>query len=168
MSKSIVVSNIAVYSVSHGLVDATCAAVLFEIGAAGLAEPQAFFQFVVLYNVLAFSTQPLFGLLADTYRLSRHSAVLGLLLVAASTLLLPLPLLAVLSAAIGNALFHVGGGITSLSLASGRAALPGIFVAPGALGLTIGILVGKSGAFTAWPFLLLLLGSALLVLLVPA
>jgi len=70
-------------------------------------------------------------------------------------------------AGIGNALFHVGGGAINLELASGKAALPGIFVAPGALGLMIGILIGKSGHFIALPFILLLMGSAILILRIP-
>jgi FSR family fosmidomycin resistance protein-like MFS transporter len=70
-------------------------------------------------------------------------------------------------AGIGNALFHVGGGAISLELAHGKAALPGIFVAPGALGLMIGIWIGKGGYFIAWPFILLLMGSAVLILRLP-
>ncbi|MBN1428102.1 MAG: hypothetical protein JXB07_06930 [Anaerolineae bacterium] len=95
------------------------------------------------------------------------SAVLGMVLVAASTLLVQFPLPAALVAGIGNALFHVGGGVTILNLASGKATLPGIYVAPGALGLTTGILIGKGGYFIAWPFILLLMASAMLIMRIP-
>jgi FSR family fosmidomycin resistance protein-like MFS transporter len=42
-----------------------------------------------------------------------------------------------------------------------RATYPGIFVAPGALGLTLGILIGKGGHFLLWPILsaLIIAGS---------
>lgn len=167
MNEKIVWSNISVYSVSHALVDATCAAILLAIVARAQAAPQDLFQMVVLYNVLAFATQPVFGLLVDTFKIPVGSAVLGILLVAAATLCLPFPFLAALVAGIGNALFHVGGSVVSLNLAPGKAALPGIYVAPGALGLMIGTLIGRGGHLVAWPLVLLLLGSALLILTVP-
>jgi FSR family fosmidomycin resistance protein-like MFS transporter len=122
---------------------------------------------VLIYDVIAFSTQPLFGLLVDRFRTPAQAAALGILLVAAATILTPIPLLAAMIAGVGNAVFHVGGGVVSLNLAPGRATLPGVYVAPGALGLTLGIMIGKSGDFVAWPFVLLLLVSAALILLIP-
>jgi FSR family fosmidomycin resistance protein-like MFS transporter len=167
MSNKTILSNISVYSLSHALVDAACAAVVFAIVVSNRDVSQNLFQLVVIYNVLAFSTQPVFGLLVDTFKVPAYSAALGVLLIAASTLLLPSPLLAVLTAGIGNALFHVGGGAVSLNLAAGKATLPGIYVAPGALGLMIGTLIGKGGYFIAWPFILLLVGAAVLILRIP-
>jgi hypothetical protein len=167
MNKKIVWSNITAYSLAHGLVDAACAAVLFAMLASGRTDPQTMVQLILIYNVIAFSTQPLFGLLVDKFKAPAQTAAAGILLVAASTLMLPVPLLAAVIAGLGNAVFHVGGGVVSLDLAPGKATLPGIYVAPGALGLTLGILIGKSGGFTAWPFLLLLLGAAALILLLP-
>lgn len=168
MNNKTTLSNIAVYSVSHALVDAACAATLFAIVVSSPGESQSLFQFILLYDVLAFSTQPVFGLVADTFKLPVYSAVLGILLVAGSTLLLPFPFPAAIMAGIGNALFHVGGGVVSLNLAPGKAALPGIYVAPGALGLMVGTLIGKGGDFIAWPFILLLVVSAIFILRVPA
>jgi FSR family fosmidomycin resistance protein-like MFS transporter len=171
MRKKHLLLNISAYSLAHALVDAACAAVVFGSGAASLAPAQGgaqnLFQLILIYDVIAFSTQPVFGLLVDRFKAPAQLAAVGILLVAASTLVMSVPLLAALTAGIGNAIFHVGGGSVSLDLAPGKAALPGIFVAPGALGLTIGILVGKSGGFTAWPFLLLLLGSAAFILAIP-
>jgi MFS transporter, FSR family, fosmidomycin resistance protein len=168
MSKKVILSNISVYSLAHALVDAACAATLFAIVALDQGNSQNLFQLIIIYDIIAFSTQPVFGLLVDKFKLPAWAAALGLLLVAASTLMIQLPVLAALTAAIGNAIFHVGGGVVSLNLAPGKAALPGIYVAPGALGLMIGTLIGKSGGFIAWPFLLLLLGSAVLILSIPA
>jgi len=56
----------------------------------------------------------------------------------------------------GNALFHLGAGTLSLNLTPGRASAPGVFVAPGALGLAIGIYLGNTGQFSIWPCLVLL------------
>ncbi len=166
MNGKTVVSNLSVYGLTHALVDAACIATLFAIVARDPTNPQSAFL-IIFYNVLAFATQPLFGLLADRFNAPVHAAVWGTLLVAAATLVLPLPLLAVGITGIGNALFHVGGGVISLKLADGKAALPGIYVAPGALGLALGLWIGKSGHFVAWPFILLLLAAAGLMVKLP-
>ncbi len=129
-----ILGNISTYCLTHALVDATCAATLFAIAALGQHKPHLLFYMIVLYNVVAFATQPLFGLAVDTFDLPVTAAVAGALLVAAATLLLSVPFLTALITGVGNALFHVGGGVVSLQLASGRATLPGIYVAPGALG----------------------------------
>src|SRR5512134_3394607 len=104
MNKNIIVINMLAYGLSHALVDATCAATLFAIAALGQTGPQEIFYFVVFYNVLAFSTQPILGLLVDIFKVPVYAAVLGILLVALSTLFLQSPFLAALIAGIGNAL----------------------------------------------------------------
>jgi MFS transporter, FSR family, fosmidomycin resistance protein len=167
MSKQVILSNITVYSAAHALVDAACAATLFAIVALGRDSSQVLFQIVIIYDVIAFSTQPVFGLLVDKRKAPAQAAALGILLVAASTLMVQAPILAAVTAGIGNAIFHVGGGVVSLNLAPGKATLTGIYVAPGALGLTVGIMIGKSGGYIAWPFILLLLVSAALILGIP-
>ncbi len=161
MDRRDLLNNISAYSLSHALIDATCAAVLFAIVALDQQPAHHLFYMIVLYDVIAFATQPLFGLAVDTFDLPVPAAVVGTLLVGGATLLLPIPFLAALIAGVGNALFHVGGGVVSLRLASGKAALPGIYVAPGALGLMIGTWIGTGGHFIAWPFILMLLASAL-------
>ena len=167
MSRKNLLGNIAAYSVAHALVDGACAALLFAIIASGRNDLQNLVQFVLIYDVIAFSTQPIFGLLVDALEAPAQMAAVGIVLVAASILMMRVPLLAVVTAGIGNAVFHIGGGFVSLNLAPGKATLPGIYVAPGALGLTIGIMIGKNGGFVAWPFILLLLVSASLILGLP-
>ncbi|MBV7276085.1 hypothetical protein I6U48_24655 [Clostridium sp. PL3] len=44
---------------------------------------------------------------------------------------------ALIISGLGNAFFHVGGGVIILNLRPGKASLPGIYVAPGAMGLLI-------------------------------
>jgi FSR family fosmidomycin resistance protein-like MFS transporter len=168
MRKTVVFGTISIYSMAHALVDAACVATLFSILPSSSADrPQVLFQSILVYNVIAFSTQPVIGILADYFKKPAFWAVAGILLVAAATLLLQAPLWAAVFAGLGNALFHIGGGITSLNLARGRAALPGIFVAPGALGVAAGLWIGKGGYFTAWPFILLLAVSAVIILMLP-
>jgi FSR family fosmidomycin resistance protein-like MFS transporter len=69
------------------------------------------------------------------------------------------PLAISIAAGLGNALFHLGGGLDTLNDSSRRAAALGVFVSPGALGLFIGTLWGKGSAV---PLLLAPAGSLLL------
>ena len=151
------VTNLSVYGATHAVVDASCAALVLSHLSSGRVEARYFALLIVLYNTLAFGSQPLIGLISDRLKISYKTAVAGCVLTAVSTLLYTYPLISVLMAGLGNALFHVGGGITSLNLFKGKAAAPGIFVAPGALGLMIGTLIGKDGSFTAATFAVLLL-----------
>jgi hypothetical protein len=59
-------------------------------------------------------------------------------------------------ASIGNALFHIGGGVINLFVTPKRAVSLGIFIAPGDIGLWAGIYLGNNGFF-AMPLLALLL-----------
>lgn len=56
-------------------------------------------------------------------------------------------------AGVGNALIYVGAGAITLHVKPGHATAPGLFVAPGALGLAAGIYLGKSGHILTWFFL---------------
>jgi FSR family fosmidomycin resistance protein-like MFS transporter len=161
MKNKVILTNISVYAITHGLIDATCASLLFAIFFLNMLEFQSFVYLLILYNVLAFALQSPFGLLIDKIKIPVHSAVIGTLLVAVSTLFINLPFVAVSIAGIGNALFHIGGGVISLNLIPKKATIPGIYVAPGALGLMIGTLIGKGGYFIAWPFISLLFLSAI-------
>jgi MFS transporter, FSR family, fosmidomycin resistance protein len=167
MSKKKLWLNMTAYSLAHGLVDAACAAALFASVTTNRDYPANMYQLILIYDVIAFSTQPVFGLLVDTIQAPAMMAAVGMLLVASAMLMMRAPLLAMLTAGIGNAVFHVAGGYVSLNLAPGKATLPGIYVAPGALGLTIGVMIGKSGGFVAWTFLLMLVGLAALILAIP-
>ncbi|MFH1182332.1 MAG: hypothetical protein V1702_05210 [Candidatus Woesearchaeota archaeon] len=163
MDNRVVITNIAIYSLTHALVDAACAAIIFTIFFLNLLELQIFVYLVILYNVLAFALQSPFGLLADKMKVPVQSAIIGALAVAGSIFFINQPFVAASIAGVGNALFHVGGGIISLNLIPKKATIPGIYVAPGALGLMIGVLIGKGGHFVGWPFIVLLLLSAIIM-----
>jgi len=53
-----------------------------------------------------------------------------------------------------------------LNLTPKKATAPGIYVAPGALGLLVGTLLGKSGQFIVWPFILILAVLCLLMFVI--
>ncbi|HUI91624.1 MAG TPA: hypothetical protein VLX68_05175 [Chitinivibrionales bacterium] len=149
--------TLGIYSCSHGAVDATCAALAFGMVQVYPLTSSQFITFIIIYNLLAFGTQPLFGWLADLIRDYRLTALAGMGLTALSLIAMRIhPALAIVMAGTGNAMFHVGGGAVSLAISPHRATAPGIFVAPGAIGIFIGAMVGRSGPVAAWPFLVIL------------
>ena len=135
-------------SLAHLLVDGLCAATVFgPVAAAGDIS-----GLVLLYNTLAFSTQCLVGLAAD--RIGRHgpAAAAAMALVVLGFALPVPPWLRICLVGGGNSLFHVAGGVMVMERSGGKAGPLGVFVAPGAVGLTLG---------TLWP----VLGTAFAILL---
>ena len=171
LSTSLITKNLLAYSGAHLLVDGTCAALVFSLSALSLVSASIFVGFIVLYDILAFATQPFFGLLIDRLRLAVATSSFGSVLVVLAVpigLILHLPFCAVVIAGIGNALFHLGGGTIAFNLSPRKATMPGLFVAPGTIGLFLGTLVGKTAAMFVWPFAVVLLIFAALILLVEA
>ena len=152
------------YSIIHGIIDLCCAVIVFSTLLYHGYNVKDVFIFVVTYNIIAFGLQAPFGYLVDKYQVPRESAFIGCILVLSSFFLFNIPPLVVILSGLGNAFFHVGGGSISLNFNPTKATAPGIFVAPGALGLTIGVLIGKSGSFISWPFVLLLIASCLFII----
>ena len=152
---------LALYSASHFWVDLSCAFLVFRT----LAGTPDFMLCLLLYNFCAFALQMPFGLLAD--RLDRNGAVAaagcGLIALA---YLVPVPAMAAVTAGVGNALFHLGGGIDVLNRSRERAWALGVFVSPGALGLFLGTLWGKGNTPGLWavPAVLVLLAGMILAL----
>lgn len=165
MNKTII-SNLGVYSFGHALIDAVSAAVVFSIGILNNLPAQEIVLLIITYNVIAFSLQALIGFAVDTFRFPKLAAIIGCVLAGISTLTIGFPWLTVILVGLGNAFFHVGGGVISLNLNPGKATFPGIFVSTGAIGLLIGVLIGKSGNFNAVPFILLLLFLVIAIKLV--
>lgn len=146
----------AAYSVMHFLVDFICAWAMFGFF---LSDEGAYLN-ILIYNFCAFALQMPLGTLLDLARrragerlknwLAPICAALGTALTVAGALTNPLLL------GLGNALFHVGGGldVTAADFADHRGGkLLGVFVAPGALGLFLGTRLGKAGS--GWLTLLL-------------
>ena len=145
--KKSTLANLSVYGASHFLVDAICAGTIFSLLAKSTNLPELAL-FIVIYNILAFGLQLPLGILSDKIMKPKQFTILGILLTAvAGVLALFFPLEGIVLAGIGNALFHIGGGSISLNLTPKKASAPGIFVAPGALGLLVGTILGKVGLF---------------------
>ena len=144
----------------HLLVDGVCMCCLFLM--ATLVGSDELMGSVIVYNVLAFLTQPLTGLLADS---SKHRQKLlltsNLLLVAGAAtavfavlhMQLSTPLLTTIAVLLGmgNSLFHVWGGKQTAVKTRNDIRALGIFVSTGALGLALGML------FCSWSLLFVFL-----------
>ena len=130
-------------SVSHLFVDAVCAAILYSSGA-GFLE-------ISVYDTLAFSTQCFTGMIADRYskRLNMIAAA-SCAMIAGSFLAPAASMIRAVIAGIGNSFFHVSAGAAVIRGSEGKAAPLGVFVAPGAIGLTLGtVFPGAGPLFTA-------------------
>lgn len=152
---------LALYALAHFWVDLSCAFLMYRT----VTSSAQLVLCLLLYNFCAFALQMPLGLLADHLDRNGTVAALGCLLVAGACLS-PAPLLTALTAGLGNALFHLGGGIDTLNFSGRKAAALGIFVSPGALGLCIGALWGKGTRVPIGliPAVLLLLSAAILLL----
>ena len=152
---------LALYSLAHFWVDLSCALLLFR----NLLGSGEWMLCVLLYNFCAFALQMPLGALAD--RLSRNGllAASGCVLVAAAYLS-PWGVLTAVTAGVGNALFHLGGGVDVLNRSEKRCAALGVFVSPGAFGLYLGTAWGKgvSTPLFIGPAVLLVLAAAILSL----
>ncbi|MEW5870111.1 MAG: hypothetical protein AB1894_12605 [Chloroflexota bacterium] len=145
---------------AHGFSDGAVGFLLVRL--AGDLPIQQAGLLALLYNLLAFGVQPAIGWLLDRTRSLRPGLVLGLGLSAAA---LPLaavqPTLAVCCAGLGSAGLHAAGGGLALLSTPGKASGPGLFAAPGVLGLALGAGLA-SGQTPIWPALAALLAWLLL------
>jgi hypothetical protein len=62
------------YAVTHAVVDAACAVILWTAYEDGRLSASAAWSAFILYNLLAFALQALIGLAADGLRLGRAAA----------------------------------------------------------------------------------------------
>ena len=149
------------YSLAHFWVDLSCAFLVFRTMSSG----ENFALCLLLYNFCAFALQMPLGLLAGRLDRNGLTAAAGCLLTAAAYLMTA-PLAGAVAAGVGNALFHLGGGIDVLNHSGDRAWALGVYVSPGALGLFIGTQWGNRADAPLWigPLGLLALGGAVLLL----
>ena len=142
----------AVYGLIHALVDAACAAAVVRASRGSYLGDLGAFWTVAGYDLLAFGLEFPLGLMVDRLRLARFSMILGAAMAAVVLAPGPIaPLATMIVAGVGNALFHLGAGGLVLRSAGGRAAPAGVFVAPGALGLGLGMWMGRTGRGSTFP-----------------
>lgn len=130
-----------------------------SLGSAGLQTVALGF---LLYNTVAFGLQPFIGYFCDKKE-KFPVALIGCGLLIAGLILIAFPWVSLLLCALGNACFHVGGGIDSLVYAGGKMARSGIFVSSGALGVSLGTLAGQSGRIPLFvPILFIVLSGVMI------
>lgn len=154
-------SQLCLYSAGHFWVDFSCALLLL----ASIYGTGEWVLCALLYNFCAFALQMPIGLLADRMGRTAPLAALGCALAAAGWGLNTVPVAAAITAGVGNACFHVGGGVAVLRRKINRAASLGVFVSPGAFGIYLGSLLGRQGGLPGWAAAVGLILFALIFLL---
>ncbi|MGN0667437.1 MAG: hypothetical protein ACI4KF_13050 [Huintestinicola sp.] len=151
----------AVYTAAHFFVDMACAFLMFGYIYSSPADG----VLMLVYNFCAFALQMPLGIISDRFRISHGFVAFGCLLIAAAfaVWLIPFGAAAIISAVLaglGNALFHVGGGVYVLRKYDDSGAL-GVFVSTGAVGLYLGTMWGKDAAVWAmFPVIVMMIFSA--------
>ena len=136
--------RLSIYTISHFCVDFCCFFMLFSWYSSGAHPDQTVTLGFLVYNVIAFGLQPLIGYFSDTNR-KIPTEILGCPLLIAGLLCISTPAVSIILVGLGNACFHVAGGIDSLRQSDGKMAKSGVFVSSGALGVAFGSIAGKSG-----------------------
>lgn len=150
---------IGISSVMHLLVDGLCVCCLYLM--ASSFPLSRLIGIFLTYNVLAFLTQPLTGILADRAERKHWLLLTSVLLLTLAVLATSIVIKTGISAAgiltvatmlgMGNSLFHVWGGKQVAVKTGNDIRALGVFVSTGAFGLAIG------GVFFSWLLLYVLL-----------
>ena len=131
-----------IYSLAHFCVDFGCAYFIYS----RFLNPWQWTLCLVLYNFCAFAMQAPLGLLGDRFNKNAVYAAAGCVIVALSAFLSKYAVLACIAAGLGNALFHLGGGIDTLNECGEKCGKLGVFVSPGAFGIFFGTKLGRAKA----------------------
>ena len=129
-------------ALAHFAVDGLCASCIFE------SEQGTMLIYLVIYNTLAFSTQCFVGMIQDRTGKTDKWALISVLMIIIGWVLPVHQMIRTFLIGLGNSGFHVAGGIFTLE--SSQKSWPlGVFVAPGAMGLTLGTLFPQTGVIFA-------------------
>ena len=151
---------VGTYSVLHFIIDMMCAIVMMALVSPLVSGSSSYVIVFILYNMFAFAFQLPFGIIADKLNKNAIVSSLGCVFVAMAFVFTKLPLLMCILAGIGNALFHVGGGVDVLNIANRKASKPGIYVSTGAIGLFLGLKFASFFITYKWILVLILLISS--------
>ena len=120
----------AALGIAHGVSDGAAGLLLGSLATNSSATQITLL--VLIYNALAFGSQPMIGYFADSLRSPRIFASGGMVLLAASLITRGLGLgeVATLVAGVGSAAFHVGAGALTLRSCDGRSDAVGLLRLP--------------------------------------
>ncbi len=151
---------VSTYTICHFIVDFLCA--FFIVNLLPMSNyTENYWVAILLYNFFAFAFQVPLGMLIDKFKINNYIGISGISLISCVYLLFFKNI--ILNACIlgiGNALFHLDGGINIYRISDGKCALNGIFVSSGALGIFLGMNIKLT--FMMLPFLLIILAIILL------
>ena len=154
---------VSIYSIIHFIVDLSCAVLVTNLVTQQMGPGINLFIAILIYNFFAFAMQLPIGIIADKLNKNAICSAIGCLVVAAAFGFSHLGIIACFIAGIGNAMFHIGGGIDVLNISNKKATFSGIFVSTGAMGIFLGSLSAKVGFNQYYFVILILLLSALLL-----
>lgn len=157
-------TSLLTYAAAHFLVDFACGYILYAMYAEGEITAASAASLFMLYNLLAFGTQFLFGAVSDKLRSNgRIFAVIGIIITAFGLFVGSENTdLTVCLIGLGNACFHVGGGTDALCEGFGMTRA-GIFVSTGALGIALGSKFGEKLLFPKAYYIIMLVFMAVAV-----
>lgn len=154
---------VAVYSLIHYIVDLACAILVTNLVTQKMGQSMDLFIAVILYNFFAFAVQFPIGIIADKVNKNALCSAIGCLVVAAAYAFSDFGIIACIIAGIGNAMFHIGGGIDVLNISEKKASLSGIYVSTGAMGIFLGTKSASWGFTKFYYIVIMLLVSAFLL-----
>lgn len=133
-------------SLLHLIVDGLCACGVMMMSCQIISDIEAY-GLIVLYDVLAFGTQPLTGHWVDRSGASGHKLKLAIAMLIGGALICLLPvsiyfmtaMTGVILLGMGNSLFHVYGGKYVANVSRNDIRVMGIFVSTGTVGLAVGL-----------------------------
>ena len=159
------ISFISIYGLCHFIVDFVCA--IFILGKLPyIANTYSDFSIaVIIYNFFAFAFQVPIGYVLDKIKLYKYISIVGFSLIGLCYLINynNIFILATIIG-VGNAFFHLEGGVNIYNISKGKAFLNGLFVAPGALGIFLGTTFRDELIKTKFPVFLIFLSIILLLL----
>lgn len=149
--------KLGLFGISHLMIDLVGIYILFyQYNHLSFEHIALYF---IIYNLLAFGMQVVFGYYADKNNLYKVYLVLPFLLASIALLLHEKGVGPVLIMTLANAMIHVGGGVLSVDMYKGKSMPAGVFVAPGVIGVFLGgflALNELSVAFYLLPIVVLL------------
>ena len=156
---------VTIYGLCHFIVDFVCA--IFILGKLlHIANTNSeLVTAMIIYNFFAFAFQFPLGYILDKFKVYKYIAIIGMCFIGFCYLISfnNVFILATI-VGIGNALFHLEGGVNIYSISERKAFLNGLFVAPGALGIFLGTTFHDELIITYLPIILIIVAIALLSL----
>ena len=129
---------VGIYSIIHFIVDLSCAILVTNLIYKKMGQNTNLYIALLLYNFFAFAVQLPIGIIADKVNKNAICSAIGCILVVSAFGISDYGIISCIIAGIGNAMFHVGGGIDVLNISDKKAMLSGIFVSTGAMGIFLG------------------------------